>query len=78
LIANITLIDAISNNKIRAKVPSFYVKEFKGSNSRLAASLKSHLTGPKDFGIVEDDYERFIAKRSAVAAALNEALNPKI
>lgn len=79
LIANITLIDAASNNKIRAKAPSFYVEEFKGSNSKLASSLKSHLIGrPKDYGIVDDDYERFIAKRSAaIASALNEALNPK-
>ena len=80
LVANITLIDAASNNKIRAKAPSFYVEEFKGSNSRLAASLKSHLIGrPKDFGVSEDDYERFIDRRSAaIAAALNEALNPDI
>lgn len=80
LVANITLIDAASNNKIRAKAPSFYVEEFKGSNSKLAASLKSHLIGgPKDFGIVDDDYERFIVRRSAaIATALNEALNPEI
>ena len=80
LVANITLIDAASNNKIRAKAPSFYVEEFKGSNSKLVASLKSHLIGsPKDFGIVEDDYERFIVKRSAaIATALNNALNPEI
>lgn len=79
LIANITLINAASNNKIRAKAPSFYVEQFKGSNSKLASSLKSHLIGgPKDYGIVDDDYERFIAKRSAaIAAALNEALNPE-
>lgn len=80
LVANITLIDAASNNKIRAKAPSFYVEQFKVSNSKLASSLKTHLIGgPKDFGIVEDDYERFIAKRSAaIAAALNEALNPEV
>lgn len=80
LVANIALIDADSNNKIRAKAPSFYVKEFKGTNSKLATSLKSHLIGsPKDFGIVENNYERFIAKRSAaIATALNEVLNPAI
>lgn len=78
LIANITLIDAASNNKIRAKAPSFYVDGFKKANSKLTSSLKSHLIGsPKDFGIVGDDYDRFILKRSAaIAAALNEALNP--
>lgn len=80
LVANITLIDAASNNKIRSKAPSFYVDQFKVLNSKLASSLKSHLIGgPKDFGIVDDDYERFITKRSAaIAAALNEVLNPEI
>lgn len=80
LVANIALIDAASNNKIRAKAPSFYVEEFRGSNSKLTASLKSHLIGnPRNFGIIDDDYERFIAERSAaIATALNEALNPDI
>jgi len=80
LVANITLIDAASNNKIRAKAPSFYVEEFKGSNSKLSASLKSHLIGnSRDFGILDDNYEKFLAKRSAaIATALNEALNPEI
>src|SRR5690606_7903507 len=80
LVANITLIDAASNNKIRAKAPSFYVGEFKGSNSKLSTSLKSHLIGSsRDFGILDDNYEKFLAKRSAaIATALNEALNPEI
>jgi len=79
LLANITLIDAASNNKIRAKAPSFYVAEFKNSNSKLASSLRSHLIGSqRDFGILNDDYEKFIEKRSAaIADALNEALNPE-
>ncbi|MDH0419092.1 MULTISPECIES: DUF262 domain-containing protein [Delftia] len=80
LIANITLIDAASNNKIRAKAPSHYVEEFKTNNSRLLSSLRSHLiNGLKGFGILEDDYEKFIGKRSeAIAEALNEALNPEL
>src|SRR5690606_5978414 len=54
LIANIALIDAASNNKIRAKAPSFYVHEFKESNSKLISSLRSHLIGnPKGFGIFD-------------------------
>jgi hypothetical protein len=79
MVANITLIDAASNNKIRAKAPSFYVGEFRNSNSKLASSLKSHLIGSQtDFGIVDNDYEKFIGKRSAaIAEALNEVLNPK-
>ncbi|QLX38108.1 hypothetical protein HV135_02110 [Citrobacter sp. RHBSTW-00229] len=80
LIANITLIDAASNNKIKAKAPSLYVNELKAGNSKLQSSLRSHLiNNPKDFGILEDDYEKFIGKRSEVIAeALNEALNPEI
>lgn len=80
LVANITLIDAASNNKIRAKAPSHYVEEFKTDNSKLRSSLRSHLiSGPKDFGIMEDDYEKFIEKRSeAIAKSLNEALNPEM
>ena len=80
MVANITLIDAASNNKIRAKAPSFYIEEFKNSNSKLPSALKSHfINGPKDFGIVDDDYERFLEKRSElIAASLNEALNPEL
>lgn len=79
MVANITLIDAASNNKIRAKAPSFYVGEFKGANSKLISSLKSHLIGSqKDFGIIDDNYDKFMAKRAAaIANALNEALNPE-
>jgi hypothetical protein len=79
VIANITLIDSASNNKIRAKAPSFYIGEFKSANSKLPSALRSHLIGsPVDFGISDDDYKKFIDKRSkAIAGALNEMLNPK-
>jgi hypothetical protein len=80
VVANITLIDAAANNRIRAKAPSFYVSEFKIKNKKLGASLTSHLIGTaKDFGILNDNYETFIAKRSqAIAAGLNEHLNPEL
>ncbi|WP_447871339.1 GmrSD restriction endonuclease domain-containing protein [Serratia fonticola] len=80
LIANITLIDAASNNKIKAKAPSLYVNQLKAENSKLGSSLRSHLIkSPINFGILEDDYEKFIQKRSeTIAEALNEALNPEI
>jgi len=79
LVANITLIDAASNNKIRAKAPSFYVGEFKEANSNLTSSLRSHLIGSqRNFGILDDDYNKFISERSAtIADALNKALNPE-
>ncbi|MCB6185085.1 DUF262 domain-containing protein [Leeia sp. TBRC 13508] len=80
VIANITLIDAASNNKIRAKAPSSYIAEFKDTNSKLSGSLRSHLIGsPKEFGILNDDYELFLEKRSeAIAGALNDILNPEL
>lgn len=80
LVANITLIDSASNNKIRAKAPSLYVGEFEGTNSKLSATLKSHFIGsPKTYGVLDDDYDKFIDKRSAaIAASLNEALNPEL
>ena len=80
LIANIILIDAASNNKIRAKAPSIYIDEFKNCNSKLTSSLRTHFLGTsRAFGILEDDYEKFIYKRSLlIAEALNEALNPQL
>jgi hypothetical protein len=80
VIANITLIDAASNNKIRAKAPSEYIESFNESSSDLAASLKSHMIGNQQaFGIANDDYEKFLGERSAtIANALNKALNPKL
>ena len=54
LIANITLIDAVSNNKIRAKAPSRYINELNTGNSKLKSSLRSHLiNSPKGFGIMD-------------------------
>jgi hypothetical protein len=78
VVANITLIDAASNNKIRAKAPSFYVNEFKTRNKNLSSTLGSHLIGPpREFGIAKDDYKTFLNKRSeAIASSLTELLNP--
>jgi hypothetical protein len=80
LIANIILIDADSNNKIRAKAPSHYITKYAKENSKLLFSLKTHLINdPKEFGILDDHYEKFIERRSEVISdALNEILNPKI
>lgn len=74
LIANITLIDGYSNkHKIGKKAPSNYIGAFSKTNPLLADTLHSHLI--KDvtaYGIQEDDYPKFIARRSnAIANALN-------
>lgn len=79
LIANITLIDAYSNkHKIGAKAPSTYIADFEKKNPKLARGLKSHLINSiTQFGIPDDDYDKFLSKRSeAIAAGLNECLNP--
>jgi len=79
-VANITLIDADTNNKIRAKAPSIYITDLDSSNSKLASSLKSHFIGnARNFGVLNDDYEKFLEKRSAaIADALNEILDPDL
>jgi hypothetical protein len=43
-------------------------------------AVQSHLIGSqRDFGIVNDDYEKFLGRRSsAIADALNEILNPEL
>ena len=41
------------------------MKEFESENPNLAETMSSHLIGDlDDFGILEDDYDRFIEKRS--------------
>ena len=79
LIANITLIDAYSNkHKIGAKAPSTYVSEFEKKNPKLAKGLRTHLINSvSQFGIADDNYDKFLSKRSeAIAAGLNDFLNP--
>ncbi len=78
LVANITLIDAASNNKIKAKAPSVYIGKFSESNTKLSNGLKTHFIGNIGrFGITDDNYQRFIKCRSVtIANALNNKLNP--
>lgn len=80
-IANITLIDAYSNkHKIGARAPSEYIGTFMKKNTKLKQGLRTHLISSiQGFGILEDDYEQFLAKRSqAIADCLNEKLNPEM
>ena len=65
-IVNITLVDELLNKrKIRAKSPSKYMNEFKKNNPNLNKTMKSHLISNLDtFGIWDNDYERFLDKRS--------------
>ncbi len=80
-IANITLIDAYSNkHKISAKAPSVYIKAFEKKNRKLEDGLRTHLIGDVDaFGIADDDYAKFLGKRSAlIAEQLNARLSPRL
>lgn len=64
-IANITLVDDYLNKQvIKAQPPATYIKKFAKENEHLERALATHLIGkPEQFGIWENDYERFYAKR---------------
>ncbi len=77
LIANITLLDGYSNkHKIGKKPPSEYVGKFSANNPSLPMTLRTHLIEDiATFGIVNNNYEAFIDRRSeAIAQALNAKL----
>ncbi len=79
-IVNITLIDAYTNKHIiRTKPPKIYLKKFQKDNDYFYDSMKSHLIHVDTFGIWEDDYEKFLKKRShKILLELNKRLNPKL
>ena len=63
-VANITLVDGFLNkNVIRDKAPSAYMKRFDKQNPNLHKTMRTHLIKVDNFGIWEDDYERFITQR---------------
>jgi hypothetical protein len=65
-LANITFVDDYLNKrKIKAKPPSKYIKEFAEQNPNLEETLRTHLIDDiEEFGILTDDYELFLDKRS--------------
>lgn len=77
-IANITLIDdALNKKKIEAKSPEKYISTFIKENGEMQETLKTHLIGLDDFGVLEDDYDVFLEKRSKlIAKKLNTILKP--
>lgn len=76
-ILNITIVDDFLNkNKIKAKAPAQYMKEFKESNDLLTETMKTHLINDLDeFGIWENDYDKFFEKR---AEAISEEIKKRI
>ena len=70
-VANITLLDAQSNQRIKNRCPSVYIPEFEGEhpeNSCIADSLESHFINVDKDGIRDDDIDKFLANRSGCLA----------
>ena len=77
-IMNIVLVDDYLNKQvIKAKAPSEYIKTFMEENPDLEGTLATHyIAAPADMGIWDDDYDRFLRKRSElIAAELNDILS---
>jgi len=66
VIPNITLVDDFLNKReIKAKPPSQYMKEFEKINPNLDETMKTHLIDDlNDYGIWDDDFEKFIERRA--------------
>jgi len=79
-IANITIVDEYLNKRdMRDKRPSQYMRAFQKQNPKLTQTMGSHLIGDfNEFGVWEDDYEKFFAKRcEAIARELAERVIPQ-
>ncbi|AEF93201.1 Protein of unknown function DUF2081 [Desulfotomaculum nigrificans CO-1-SRB] len=76
-ILNITIVDDFLNkNKIKAKAPAQYMKEFNKVNPMLAETMKTHLINDlEEFGVWENDYDKFFEKR---AEAICEEIKKRI
>ena len=68
IISNITLISAFDNQSaIQTDPPSVYITNFKKKNTKIEQTLLEHLIGNlQDFGILNDNYEEFIKKRTSL------------
>lgn len=74
---NIVLVgDYLNKRTIGAKAPSVYVQNFAEQNPNLNDTLESHFIGNQgEFGIDENDYEKFLVARSErIAQSIEEIL----
>jgi hypothetical protein len=63
-IANIAIVDDFLNKReIGAKAPSKYMRKFAKQNQNFETCMRTHLIRPLDFGVYEDDYDKFFRKR---------------
>lgn len=76
-ILNITIVDDFLNKRvISADAPSKYMKKFARTNKEIKNTMSTHLIPDlEDFGIWEDDYKKFMAKR---AELVSEELSKRI
>lgn len=75
-VANITIIDDFLNKRlIRDKAPSRYMRDFAKQNPTLDRTMKSHLINLNSFGIMDNDYEKFIRLR---CRAISRELSKRI
>lgn len=67
-ILNITIVDDFLNKReIKDSPPSKYMARFKKENPKLAETMKTHLIMDlDDFGIGEDNYDKFFEKRAEI------------
>ncbi|MGG2028725.1 DUF262 domain-containing protein [Gottfriedia sp. S16(2024)] len=64
-ILNITIVDDFLNKRvIRAKAPSVYMKDFKNHNASINKTMSTHLIDLEEFGIWNDDYDKFFEMRA--------------
>ena len=69
-IVNITLVgDYLNKRKIKANPPSKYIPQFQQSNESFDNTMKSHLINVDTFGVLDDDYEKFLKKRAKIIVA---------
>jgi hypothetical protein len=63
-IVNITIVDDYLNKReIGAQPPSKYMRRFAKHNENLDDCMKTHLIKNQEYGVFEDDYDKFFSKR---------------
>ena len=80
-VLNITIVDDYLNKRsIGATPPAEYTQKFLTENPNLADTMHTHLITDLDaFGVLENDYPKFIeARGEVVLAELKKRLEPKL
>lgn len=68
-LANITLVDDYLNKQIiKSRSPKEYIGDFQVENQNIKQTLESHYIDLENFGILENDYNKFLEKRADLLA----------